>query len=100
MPNGTGLATGSAIPAGNLEAQAFSPTKLQEYGSDAIFYSIAAQREYSMYCFEVYSYPPIGAVRPTMSNRSYIGVALGSVSGRKEDRKCTTGTTDSAASAS
>ncbi|KAI0800192.1 hypothetical protein C8Q74DRAFT_397137 [Fomes fomentarius] len=52
LPNGTGLATGSAIPAGNLEAQAFSPTKLQEYGSDAIFHSIVAQREYSMYSFE------------------------------------------------
>ena len=50
-----GVATTSATPsaAPNFAAQACSPVKTQEYGSDTVFHSIVAQPEYSKYSFEV-----------------------------------------------
>ncbi|KAI0351947.1 hypothetical protein OH77DRAFT_1428969 [Trametes cingulata] len=54
-----GVATTSSSPvvpgpvaAPNFLAQAFVPTKIQEYGSDTHFHSIVAQQEYSKYSFE------------------------------------------------
>ncbi|RPD57841.1 hypothetical protein L226DRAFT_472512 [Lentinus tigrinus ALCF2SS1-7] len=49
-----GIATTSGTPAAalNFSAQAFSPVKTQEYGSDTVFHSIVAQPEYSKHSFE------------------------------------------------
>ncbi|KAI0629558.1 hypothetical protein C8Q77DRAFT_1140935 [Trametes polyzona] len=57
LTNGIGAATTpiSAVPSGagpNMLAQAFVPTKVQEYGSETYFQMISAQPEYSKFSFE------------------------------------------------
>ncbi|KAL7277660.1 hypothetical protein PYCCODRAFT_1376989 [Trametes coccinea BRFM310] len=49
-PSSVSATTSTALP--NFSAQAFTPTKVQEYGSEAYFYSIVAQPEYGKYSFE------------------------------------------------
>ncbi|TFK90244.1 hypothetical protein K466DRAFT_644523 [Polyporus arcularius HHB13444] len=50
--NGIATTSGSPADAPDFAAQAFVPMKTQEYGSDATFYSIVAQPEYSKHSFE------------------------------------------------
>ena len=47
------ISTTSSASSGSLEVQVFAAMKTQEYGSEAHFYSIVAQPEYSKYSFEV-----------------------------------------------
>ncbi|KAI9059906.1 hypothetical protein FKP32DRAFT_1595922 [Trametes sanguinea] len=49
-PSPVSAVPSTALP--NFSAQAFTPTKIQEYGSDACFHSIVAQPEYAKYSFE------------------------------------------------
>ena len=54
--NGVGTSAGTVLggaAATNFAAQAFAPTKTQEYGADSTFFAIVAQPEYTGYSFEV-----------------------------------------------